>query len=252
MAAFWTRVKVDFFICGTQKGGTTALDAYLRQQPGIEMARRKEAHFFDEESHFLGDTVDYSAYHAFFDMDPQCQLRGEATPIYMYWDRAPARIKAYNPAAKIIVLLRNPIERAHSHWNMARSRGRETLSFRAAIHAEPERLARIAPRQHRVHSYVDRGRYSRQLQRLWDVFGREQVAVLASDALKCAPQATLDTIRGFLGLEGSIAVEPLTAHAIPYGSRMEDDDRRLLQALFEDEIRTLERLLDWDCSHWLA
>src|SRR5690606_16704274 len=175
------------------------------------MAPRKEVHFFDREVHFSGETVDYSAYHAIFDMDSSCRLRGEATPIYMYWEHTPARIKAYNPSAKIIVLLRNPIERAYSHWNMERARGQETLSFSDAIRAEPERLARIAPRQERVHSYLDRGRYCRQLQRLWEVFGRDQVAVLANEALKRDPQQTIDTLCDFLSLEGRVEVEPLTA-----------------------------------------
>ncbi|MEZ4606416.1 MAG: sulfotransferase domain-containing protein [Deinococcales bacterium] len=114
--------KVYFIICGTQKGGTTALDSYLRQHPHICMGKRKELHFFDQEKNFQSDICDYTSYHKLFQVTSQRQILGEATPIYMYWRAAPQRMWGYNPKLKLIVILRNPIERAYSHWNMERSR----------------------------------------------------------------------------------------------------------------------------------
>ena len=122
-------VKVGFLIAGTQKGGTSALDAYLREHPDICMANQKEVHFFDNEAIFNGDNSDYAVYHAAFSLKTSQQLLGESTPIYMYWHAAPKRIWQYNPDMKFLIMLRNPIDRAYSHWNMERGRKRDSLSF---------------------------------------------------------------------------------------------------------------------------
>ena len=123
-------MRVDFVIGGTQKGGTSALDSFLRQHPEICMpATRKELHFFDREA----ENTDYNAYHANFDPKPAHRVIGEASPIYMYWKTAPSRIWNYNPKMKWIVALRNPVERAFSAWNMETKRGKEKLSFAEAI-----------------------------------------------------------------------------------------------------------------------
>jgi len=107
-------MKISFVVGGAQKGGTTALDAYLRKHPFALMAKQKEVHFFDDESYFHKAEVDYAPYHASFDLKHTAQIIGEATPIYMYWYAAPRRIWEYNPAMKWILILRNPIERALS------------------------------------------------------------------------------------------------------------------------------------------
>jgi hypothetical protein len=119
--------KVAFVIAGTQKGGTTALASYLYEHPEIGMPTVKEVHFFDTEDHFASAEVDYAKYHAYFDPAVRKRLLGDATPIYMYWDAAPPRIWQYNPAMKLILLLRNPITRAYSQWNMERERGSDPL-----------------------------------------------------------------------------------------------------------------------------
>src|SRR4051795_9448938 len=118
---------INFVIGGTQKGGTSALDAFLRQHPQICMPEsRKELHFFDREENFARPPK-YRKYHANFRPGPGHRVTGEATPIYMYWDAAPARIWSYNPAMKWILVLRNPVERAFSAWNMETKRGAENV-----------------------------------------------------------------------------------------------------------------------------
>lgn len=102
--------RVDVLIAGTQKGGTTALDSYLREHPDLCMARDKEVHFFDRQQGYTTDGGSYRTYHANFSLGLGNQRLAEATPIYMYWHAAPARIHAYNPAMKFILLLRNPID----------------------------------------------------------------------------------------------------------------------------------------------
>src|SRR2546422_6756035 len=159
----FARERVDFVVAGTQKGGTTTLDLYLREHPRISMATRKEVHFFDIDENFRTEAVDYAVYHANFAARSPLQLYGECTPMYMYWEPAAARMARYNPALKIVIILRNPITRAYSHWNMEREKCREALPFLEAVQTEPDRAQQMWPRQLRHRAYVHRGFYARQL-----------------------------------------------------------------------------------------
>ncbi len=136
-------MKIDFLVAGVQKSGTSALDKYLRLHHQIEMAKEKETHFFDNEDNFA-NPVDYSQYHIFFDTNGK-KKRGEATPIYTYWYSAPQRIWQYNPAMKWIIILRNPIDRAYSHWNMERNRNADSIAFSEAIRTEEIRCRSALP-----------------------------------------------------------------------------------------------------------
>src|SRR5205823_5136114 len=156
-------MRVDFVIGGTQKGGTSALDSFFRQHPQICMPEtKKELHFFDKEENFSGRS-NYKKYHRHFDPNPQQRVIGEATPIYMYWNSAPYRIWSYNPKMKWILVLRNPVERAFSAWNMETKRSAEHLSFKDAVDQESVRCREALPLQHRVVSYIDRGFYAHQV-----------------------------------------------------------------------------------------
>ena len=148
---------VDFIVCGTQKGGTSALVAYLREHPDLCMADKKEVHSFERDAYFSQKNPDYSQYYACFTPERADRLVGEATPIYMYWHDAPRRMWEYNPRLKLILTLRNPIGRAYSHWNMERTRNAGPLSFWDAIQLERERCWECLPLQHRIYSCLDRG-----------------------------------------------------------------------------------------------
>lgn len=119
---------INFLVAGTQKGGTTALDCYLRLHQDILMATDKEVHFFDNEDEFQ-NVVDYEKYHQHFGPFVEGKVIGESTPIYMYWYDAPRRIWEYNPKMKFVLVLRNPIERAFSHWNMERKKVKNIYHF---------------------------------------------------------------------------------------------------------------------------
>jgi hypothetical protein len=242
---------VHFLICGTQKGGTTALHEYLKGHPDICMSAAKELHFFDNEEIFQKGPPDYSEYHAAFSHRKPHQRIGESTPIYMYWDPAPKRIKEYNPQLKLIVLLRNPIERAYAHWNMERARGADKLSFWDAIQNEPQRIQKRLTPEHRVYSYVDRGFYLSQLERLWAHFPRSRVLVLKHEDLRDHPQTTLRAVTEFLGVSPFKEIHEKKANATPYLSPLTPVERKYLHGIFEEEIHKLERVLKWDCSQWL-
>jgi hypothetical protein len=248
--------QVDFVVAGTQKGGTTALASYLGEHPEICMPNSraqplmKELHHFDNETRFAAEVVDHSTYHNYYEPQVGHRVLGDATPIYMYWESAPARMQAYNPALKFIMLLRNPVTRAYSHWNMEVMKGRETFSFEEALQREPERCREAWPLQHRRWSYADRGRYSVQLARIWSQFPRSQTLVLKSEAFQADPAPALAQIAEFLGVAPFPKVDPRTVWAIPYDRPMTAEARALLQQSFAGEIAELERMLGWDLSDW--
>ena len=243
--------KVSFIVAGAQKGGTSAIDRYLREHPELCLPRRKELHFFDTDRYFAAEPVDYSAYHAAFNPGPSQRFLGEVTPAYLYWPTAPERIARYNPAMKLIMVLRNPVTRAFSQWNMARQKGREPLSFLHALEAEPERMRLLPLELAKRFTYVDRGFYARQLERLWRYFPRGQTIVFRSEELLEAPAAVLARIADFLGIASFPPIADETVHVREYDTTMTAEEKRYLIGVFEPEIRELERVLEWDCSAWL-
>lgn len=245
-------MKVGFLVVGVQKGGTTTLHRLLSRHPAVHMAPVKGTHFFDTESHFATRDVDYSAYHASFSPQPHQNLIGEATPIYSFWEPAARRIWEYNPDMKVIVVLRNPIERAYSHWNMERSRKREQHGFEEALAIEERRAHAARPLQDRDFSYVARGFYTEQLRRLARFFPAEQRLVLRMEDVVGHEGVAVDRIWGFLGVERP-AGEPLPhANQRQYPAPMAEATRRMLADTFEAEIRGLERMLGWDLGSWLV
>ena len=263
---------IDFMIVGAQKAGTTALFESLRAHPQIDMAEEKELHFFDNDELFGSERMgadgmgaeafvagSYGAklpqLHAYHERFPKVRanaLRGEATPIYMYWAPAMQRLWQYSPWLRLIVLLRSPIERAYSHWQMETQRCQETLDFVTAIREERERSRSALPSQHRIFSYADRGFYCEQLRRIWRYFPPEQTLVLRSDELRLTPKLVLSRVFHFLGVEDSSNL--CVAEACfegNYAGPMSVEARELLCELFEFEIKQLERLLGWELSEWL-
>jgi hypothetical protein len=242
-------MRVDFVIGGTQKGGTSALDSFLRQHPEICLpTTRKELHFFDREE----ENTDYKKYHSNFKLKPQHRVIGEASPIYMYWETAPDRIWKYNPKMKWILALRNPVERAFSAWNMETKRGKEKLSFAAAIEKEAERCREALPSQHRVYSYVDRGFYAHQVRRLFNVFGKESCLVLLSEDLRNEHQKTMRRVFEFLAVDSSFVPPEATIFEHEYTDTIDNQLRSHLIDIFYFDIKEAERLLGRDLSSWYA
>ena len=242
---------INFIVCGTQKGGTTALYEHLRMHPQVCMANKKEVHFFDNEKLFQTNSIDYTKYHSFFKPSKSHKVLGEATPIYMYWKNSPKRIFQYNPKMKLIILLRDPVERAFSHWSMEVRKQNETLSFMDAVKSENERCSSYPQGQHRRYSYVSRGLYLQQLKRIWKFFPREQVLVLKSSELREKTRATLDRITDFLDISRYESVANLNAHSQKYIASISDSEREHLNAIFKSEISQLEHELNWNCEEWL-
>src|SRR5438067_1698231 len=241
-------MRVDFVIGGTQKGGTSALDSFLRQHPEICMPRtRKELHFFDREE----ENRDYKKYHRNFKpKKKQHRVIGEASPIYMYWETAPYRIWKYNPKMKWILALRNPVERAFSAWNMETKRDHEKLPFVEAIEKEPARCRMALPLQHRVYSYIDRGFYAHQVRRLFNIFGKENCLILLSEELRNEHQKTLRRVFEFLGVDSSFVPPEASVFEQEYSNKIDNQLRSRLIDIFEFDIKELEKLIGRDLSSW--
>jgi hypothetical protein len=188
----------DFVIIGTQRGGTTSLFRYLTDHPAVGRPYRKEVRFFDE--HF---DLGRDWYLAHFPLLGKVPFVGEASPNYLLHPEAPGRALATVPQARFLALLRNPIDRAHSQYQMNLRRGVESLSFEDAIEQEPDRLARSpdpASVPWRLSSYLTRGLYADQLERWLRVFPYDQLLVIASEELYKQPDAVVAQAAAFVGL----------------------------------------------------
>jgi len=245
---------VDFFIVGTQKAGTSALDRHLRMFPAVQMASVKEIHFFDDED-VDWSRPDYARLHRSFDWDdPRHVIRGEATPIYAYWPNALVRLHHYNPAARLIMALRHPAFRAYSHWRMETKRGADQLPFSDAIREPGRRRVAAAPNgAHRVFSYVERGFVASQIETALGLFSRERLLFLRTDALWNDPCGTLDRVADFLQVPARLDFE--THYVVPLLSwdptAMAPEDRRYLDELYADDIRRSARFSGLDLSDWI-
>ncbi len=239
--------RLGFLVAGVQKSGTSALHHYLSRVPDLQLPAAKELHFFDDEAVDWA-APDYAALHAPFADDGR--LRGEATPITLYWPGALERVRAYRPDMKLVLLFRDPVERAFSHWRMEWARRAEPLPFDRAIREGRARMAGAVPVPgfHRVWSYVERGFYGRQLARAQRLFGRERVLCLPHSRLDADPDGTVADVAHFLGVAPPAA--PLArrrvrdAAKVPYPSALEPRDRTLLDPLFAAELERFAGLVE--------
>jgi hypothetical protein len=242
--------KLSFIIAGAQKSGTTALNYYLKRHRQIAMPVKKELHFFDRDELFADAQVSYEPLHRMFRPIRPGTVAGENTPIYLYWRPALRRIRDYNDAIKLIIILRNPIERAFSQWNMQRQRGSEPLEFLDAVRAEPSRIAQAAPQQLRKFSYVDRGRYSEQLQRAFQLFPRQQLLLIKYEEFRGRQKETVEKVFQFLSVPQLRRFKLIEAHNIAYERQMRGEERAAVFDILRYDIAQVETLLGWDCSDW--
>jgi len=216
----------DFFIAGAPKAGTTAVHAALARHPALYMSAVKEPKFFLTDGPppargGPGDVQTYREhvwqrddYEALFAAAPAGILRGESTPFYLYNRDAQRRIRALIPSARLIVILRDPVERAHSNWAHLWSAGLDPVDDFVLACAEEQR--RIEAGWADFWRYTSLGRYGDQLEHLYTVFPRDQVLVFRYHALIESPGLVLDQICAFLGVpQGVLAEVPrenVTAH----------------------------------------
>ena len=241
------RALPDVVILGAQKCGTSSLQGYLVQHPGVIAPLRKEVHYFD-----LNFERGEAWYRAHFGRDGEPGLNLDASPYYLYHPAVPARMHALLPDAKLIVLLRDPVRRAYSHYWHERDKGRETLSFEDAIAAEPGRLGQAeaqlasgeieSSREHQLHSYLARGRYAEQLERWLAAYPRERLLVLRFEDFVGAPLAGLNRTLEYLGLPPMTTLDLEARNTRKYPP-MSDETAARLREYYAPHNRRLETLL---------
>lgn len=214
LTARW-RGLPDFVIIGAQRCGTTSLYNYLVDHPGVAPAFMKETHFFD--LHFSKGLGWYRAHFPLLSTKraaavggSACRLVGEATPYYLFYPHAARRLHAVMPTAKLVVLLRNPIDRAYSHYHHEVSMGVEALSFEDALAREeavlPGETARIAADEtyrslaHFHYSYLARGIYVDQLDLWTGCFPGQSLLIIRSEDFYSDPATVVGQVFAFLGL----------------------------------------------------
>jgi hypothetical protein len=244
-------------IIGAQKGGTTSLFNYLVDHPDVLPPLTKEIHYFD--LHYARGPNWYRGRFPY-----ARRLRGgavtlDASPYYLAHPAAPARAAGLLPGARLIAVLRNPIDRALSHYQHEVRGGREPLSFAEAIEREPERLAGEEERllrepgsysfNHHRYSYTRRGLYLAQLQRWMEHFPRSHLLVLQSEQLFREPAAASAAVHEFLGLRPHRLARYEAHYQGDYRRGMPDDLRTRLADYFQPHNRALYRWLgrefDW-------
>jgi hypothetical protein len=212
LATAAVRTLPDFVIIGAQKCGTTFLYQLLVQHPHVKPAFAKEVHYFDL-NFGKGDNW-YRSYFPLQMRNSRTYITGEASPYYLFHPHAPRRASAVVPDAKLIVLLRNPVDRAYSHYQHQVKRvegeARETLTFEEAIEAEerilPGEVSKMIQDEyyesssHRTRSYLSRGIYIDQLLAWSSFFQRKQMLILKSEDLFHGTTNALEGMLDFLEL----------------------------------------------------
>ncbi|WP_164525487.1 sulfotransferase domain-containing protein [Siminovitchia acidinfaciens] len=218
----------DFIIMGEMKCGTTALYRYITDHPKVEPAKRKELAFF----------------HAYYDKGiewyksqfPDCEqcMTGEATG-YLKFPNVARKIHKVLPKIKLILILRNPVDRAYSHYHMHLRKGIISIPFEKAIQGKS--------------TYLDKGIYVRKLKRWMEIFPREQFHIVQSEKLYKQPQKTMDEIFKFLGLP-RYKLNVYDHHNAGSYSKMNSETRKKLVDYYKPYNEELYQLLgekfNWD------
>ena len=298
-------MKPTFLILGAMKAGTTALYTQLGTHPEVFMSPVKEPNYFafagqdlnfqapiDRRPDGINHTsiTDWDAYRALYDAADPDQARGEASHTSLYWPDAAENVKRRVPDARLIAILRNPVERAYSEYLHFRRDGDERLdSFAAALDAEEERIRN----DWAMGRYVDRGRYDEQLERYVQRFDREQIRIVLHEDFVQSPETVLRSLCSHIGVDPSVelqanrrvnksgvperkwmhtvltglqpvrdALGPLIPDGIVEWANalknrnlekpeMRAATRRRLIETYRPHVEALQKILDRDLSHWL-
>lgn len=243
--------KLDFVIAGVQKAGTTALHSFMRTHSKIWMPEQKELHFFDGRQADWSKP-DYSALERQFSYANPSAQWGEATPIYIFWKPALDRLRHYNPDLKLIVLVRNPVERAYSQWAMGVARNGPGQSFSEAIRDQRGRYSDFHGTHLRI---VDRGFYHAQLSYASLLFSRRQILILKNSAMRRGLPGVLDDATDFLQVERFVTY-PDGREVLPIArseqalAPIANEDRAYLEHLYQEDAEAMAR--DFAIDVWTA
>ncbi|MCW4466157.1 sulfotransferase [Glutamicibacter sp. MNS18] len=254
------RMQPGFIIAGAQRCATTSLFRMLARHPQVRPPiLNKGIHFFDTADRFARGPRFYAGHFPLRRPLGHQRISGEASPYYLFHPLAMERIATVAPEAQVIVLLRDPVQRAFSAYKQEKGRGFETLPFEEALDREEERLAGEEARiiadpgyqsfAHQHFGYVARGRYTHQLQRAERALAPGKLTILDADAFFRPGLQGWDTLLERIGLEPWQPNEIIHSNARP-GARMPEGLRKALGKTFETENEALVKYLGYTPS-WL-
>ena len=285
---------VDFFIVGAPKAGTTSLYYYLNEHSDIEMSSQKEPDFFSDESiqkqkMYYGknriDTIE--KYHSLFS-ENNFILRGEASVSYLFYEDVPRKIISYNPDAKIIIMLRDPIERAFSHYLMDYSLGLVSVSFESIINRQSKHKNVDLFFQ----QYIELSEYANQIKRYLEIFSRENIYFIDYDDFKNNTSHVVNNVFKFLEVNNDfspylskqyntyttpknmiiryvysfVSFRKILARILPENlkkkifslfftsynkPKLSDETRDFLKQYFANNVNELSELLNKDFTKWI-
>jgi hypothetical protein len=277
--------RLPNFLCiGVQKAGTTLLYEILRQHPQIFLPQVKEVHFFDIDENF-NKGIEWYQQHFYGSED--YKLVGDVTPAYIFFEHVPERIKQIlGPEIKLLIMLRNPVDRAYSHYWMSFRRGYEGLSFEKAIAKEGSRIKDGYLTRHRF-SYISRGFYAKQLKTYLSFFPGQNINIVIFEQFTTNMKVHIEELLDFLGCTSAFEFKnnnkihggDLTLRQYIRAIRtnryysfsdnclkilklilskekrtdyppLKRGTRSLLLQLYKDDINELEILLNKDLSFW--
>ena len=287
-------MKVNFFIVGAPKAGTTSLYYYLNQHPEIQMSSQKEPDYFSNESIqkkglYYGENriKSIEEYHSLFEYSDE-KIYGEASVSYLFYDDVPFRIKSYNSDAKIIIMLRNPIDRAFSHYLMDYKLGLINDSFEEVINKKStNKNSHLFYQQ-----YIELSEYSNQIKRYFDVFDINNILLIDYDDFNNNVEKIVNHTYQFLSVDNSfianvnkkhntftmpknkiirfiysfILVRKILFFISPkslvhyiksslfkdyYKPELSEEIRQQLNHFFKADLKKLEQILDKDFSKWI-
>lgn len=253
------RMLPSFVVISVERGGTTSLYRYLTAHPGVAAAYRKEVHYFDMNA---DRGIDW--YRAHFPLRAWAAwarrrygagITGEASPYYLYHPHVPLRLAQLLPRVRIVALVRNPIERAYSHYHLNVRQGKEDLSFEDALAREDERLAgeweKLAANpsywsdRHYQFAYRGRGLYAERLEAWYRHFSAEQILVVRSEDLYADPASVATQVFRHVGVPPHELSGYKAYNQKPYAD-LAADTRQRLAAFYAPHNERLYRLLGRD------
>ena len=195
--------KVDFFIVGAAKSGTTSLYSYLNKHPEIEMSTIKEPDYFSNEFiekqslYYKKESIkSLNKYHSLYS-DTKNLIRGEASVSYLFYEKVPKKIFKYNSRSKVIIMLRNPSDRAYSHYLMDKRLGFVRESFENIVHKKSTHKNSALFYQ----QYIELGQYAFQIKNYFDVFSKKNILIIDYDDFIYKSSEVMNKVCVFLNVE---------------------------------------------------
>jgi len=247
------RLKPSFFVIGAQKAGTSALFKMLALHPQIIGPEKKEIHFFNRDTNYERGEQWYMEQFPLRPLRYKGELTFEATPGYMYDARSASRLQDLVPGARFVAILRDPVRRAYSAWNMRHqfkddplhSSSYEPRGFEDCVKEEMLMGSNDNP----LNDFLDRGDYAPQLARYFDLFGRESVVVINYKDFNADPESALDDICKHVGvpaMENKGSIREMRFNKRPYSEKLSKTLEEELHQYFIPKLKDLNDLLGYN------